>query len=539
MVKDVVNNDYYRADKLLEDAIETKLKKDGHKLSDKDMSELRVTHSKAGSMNADELDIKLKELKVLSPAGGAISFPVPFNLMFNTSIGPTGNQKGLLRPETAQGIFVNFRRLLDYNGGRLPLSTAQIGLGFRNEISPRAGLLRVREFVMAEIEHFVDPLNKTHSKFKYVKDTTLPLLTQDRQINDLGPLTDMTLENAVSQKLIANETLAYFMARTYIFLLKNGISSEGLRFRQHLKTEMAHYACDCWDAEVHTSHGWIECAGHADRSAYDLCAHEIGSGVVLMAHRQLDQVKEVNTVTLIPDKAKMGPRFKKQVQSVLEALVRLDDAKKLEVDETLNKSGVYTLQLINNDTVEITRDILKLEVNTIRVSEEPYTPHVIEPSYGIGRILYAILEHTFRQREHAADNDTNKTEIRNYLSIPIHIAPIKCSILPISSNIKFDELINLLIESMAVEGISYVVDTSTASIGRRYARTDEIGVPFGITVDFESIEDKTVTLRERDSMNQIRLLASEAASVVHDMVRGKVTWEHISKKYPLFGASNK
>jgi glycyl-tRNA synthetase len=97
--------------------------------------------------------------------------------MFETQIGPTGTQRGFMRPETAQGIFINFRRLLDFNNGRMPFAAAQIGLGFRNEIHPKQGLLRVREFTMAEIEHFVDPDNKEHPKFGRVKEMKIPLFS--------------------------------------------------------------------------------------------------------------------------------------------------------------------------------------------------------------------------------------------------------------------------------------------------------------------------------------------------------------------------
>ncbi len=110
--------------------------------------------------------------------GNDLSEALPFNLMFETSIGPTGTQRGFLRPETAQGIFINFRRLLDFNNGRMPFAAAQIGLGFRNEIHPKQGLLRVREFTMAEIEHFVDPENKEHHKFYRVKDLQIPLFSK-------------------------------------------------------------------------------------------------------------------------------------------------------------------------------------------------------------------------------------------------------------------------------------------------------------------------------------------------------------------------
>jgi glycyl-tRNA synthetase len=123
-----------------------------------------------------------QKLQIKSPdTGNELSAPEPFNLMFKTEIGPSTNLVGYLRPETAQGMFVNFHKLLEFNGGRLPFAAAQIGLGFRNEIAPRNGLVRVREFQMAEIEHFVDPLNKKHPKFKNYSSVKLPLYSAEHQ----------------------------------------------------------------------------------------------------------------------------------------------------------------------------------------------------------------------------------------------------------------------------------------------------------------------------------------------------------------------
>lgn len=138
--------------------------------------ELKRLDADVENFSAEQLDEIIARMSIKDPdTGNALSPAVPFNLMFDTQIGPTGHQKGYLRPETAQGIFINFRRLIEFNNGRLPFAAAQIGLGFRNEISPRQGLLRVREFTMAEIEHFVDPENKDHPKFASVADTMLPL----------------------------------------------------------------------------------------------------------------------------------------------------------------------------------------------------------------------------------------------------------------------------------------------------------------------------------------------------------------------------
>ena len=177
-----------------------------------------------------------------------------------------------LRPETAQGIFVNFKRLLEFNNGKLPFCAAQIGRAFRNEISPRSGLIRVREFEMAEIEYFVHPDKKaTFSKFSSLSSLPLTLYSACDQMEGRSPRT-LTLQQAVEsvsthpysadrhaqylivQGVVANETLGYFLGRIQQFLVKVGVAPDKLRFRQHMTNEMAHYAKDCWDAECHTSY---------------------------------------------------------------------------------------------------------------------------------------------------------------------------------------------------------------------------------------------------------------------------------------------
>lgn len=140
----------------------------------------------------------MTEFNVVSPiTGNALSPPMEFNLMFSTLIGPSGTVKGFLRPETAQGIFVNFKRLLEFSQGRLPFAAAQIGLAFRNEISPRSGLLRVREFTMAEIEHFCDSSNMSHPKFPDVKDTFMALYSACDQMDGKKP-SQIKIGDAVS-----------------------------------------------------------------------------------------------------------------------------------------------------------------------------------------------------------------------------------------------------------------------------------------------------------------------------------------------------
>lgn len=252
MVKDLKNGECFRLDHLIKNHLEKISSVKGATQELKDECEDIVI--KLDGMNKDEMGAVLRKYNMKSPiTGNDLTDPMEFNLMFATQIGPTGLVKGFLRPETAQGIFVNFKRLLEFNQGKLPFAAAQIGNSFRNEISPRSGLIRVREFTMAEIEHFCDPNHKDHPKFDQVKDVVMTLYSACNQM-DGKAASPITIGKAVSSGLVANQTLGYFMARIQLFLLKVGILPDRLRFRQHMNNEMAHYACDCWDAECLTSY---------------------------------------------------------------------------------------------------------------------------------------------------------------------------------------------------------------------------------------------------------------------------------------------
>ncbi|PSN57200.1 Glycine--tRNA ligase [Blattella germanica] len=396
-------------------------------------------------------DIVVRKFNIHSPlTGNELSEPVEFNLIF-------------LRPETAQGIFVNFKRLLEFNQGRLPFAAAQIGNAFRNEISPRSGLIRVREFTMAEIEHFCDPSDKSHPKFNQVRDTQLLLYSACNQM-DGKSAESHSIGQAVDEGLVANETLGYFMARIQQFLVRIGVDPAKLRFRQHMGNEMAHYACDCWDAELLTSYGWVECVGCADRSAFDLTQHSKATGVRLAAEKKLSEPKVVDVTE--------GKEFK------------------------------------------LTPDMVSVKRHQKTVHVEEIIPSVIEPSFGIGRIMYALFEHNFKMR----DGD----EQRTFLSLPSVVAPLKCSVLPLTQ-----ELTRL--------DVSHKVDDSSGSIGRRYARTDEIAIPFGVTIDFDSLKSPhSATLRERDSMAQVRIPLDVLPGVVRDLAYGKTTWSAVETKFPKF-----
>ncbi|XP_054478568.1 glycine--tRNA ligase [Anoplopoma fimbria] len=525
MVKDAKTGECFRADHLLKAHLK-KLMSD-EKCSQEKVTEMEDVITQMDNYTQQELTDLFDKYNVKSPStGNDLTPPVSFNLMFQTSIGPGGNTPGYLRPETAQGMFLNFKRLLEFNQGKLPFGAAQIGNSFRNEISPRSGLIRVREFTMAEIEHFVDPNEKIHPKFSNVADLDILLFSskaqtsgQSAQIRRLG--------DAVEQGVINNSVLGYFIGRIYLYLIKAGLSKDKVRFRQHMENEMAHYACDCWDAESKTSYGWIEIVGCADRSCYDLTCHSRATKVPLVAEKPLKEPKVVNVVQFEPNKGAIGTAFKKDAKLVLEYLAACDECYISDQEELLNEKGEFSVET-QGRTFKLTKDMVSVKRFQKTLHVEEFVPNVIEPSFGIGRIMYSIFEHSFRIRQ--------GDEQRTYFSFPATVAPYKCSILPLSQNQEFTPFVQQLSEAMTKNGVSYKVDDSSGSIGRRYARSDEIGVAFGITVDFDTVNKTphTATLRDRDSMRQIRAEVAELPGMVRDLANGTLTWAEVEKKYPVF-----
>ena len=344
----------------------------------------------------------IKEHDLKNPATGVQpSPPVAFNLMFQTAIGPSSNAPGYLRPETAQGQFLNFAKLLEFNQQQMPFASASIGKSFRNEISPRAGLLRVREFLMAEIEHYVDPEGgKKHARFEEVKDIKIRLLNRHVQLAGQTTIQETTVGEAVSSGTVDNETLGYFLARIQLFLIKIGVDQSKLRFRQHMANEMAHYAADCWDAELQTSYGWVECVGCADRSAYDLTVHAKKTGAQLVVRERLETPISIEEWVIDLDKKKFGPHFKKDGKTVEAAVEALSQDKREVLAQDLALDGKITIDVagVNNGKVEISKDLIKIERRTRTENTREFTPNVIEPSFGIGRILYALIEHNYWTR---------------------------------------------------------------------------------------------------------------------------------------------
>ncbi|XP_056008282.1 LOW QUALITY PROTEIN: glycine--tRNA ligase-like [Ostrea edulis] len=524
MVKDMKTGDCYRADHLIEATLEKMLA--DKKIGAEKKKEINDLMPLIDGMSKEDMGKTIVKYNMKSPlTNNDLSEPIEFNLMFSTAIGPTGHIKGFLRPETAQGIFVNFKRLLNFNQGKLPFAAAQIGNAFRNEISPRAGLLRVREFTMAEIEHFCDPIKKDHPKFKSVADLEVVLYSACNQMDGKSPQV-WKLGEAVKQKLIANETLGYFMGRIQLFMIKCGIDKRKLRFRQHMSNEMAHYACDCWDAECKTTYGWVECVGCADRSCYDLNQHSKATGVRLVAEKRLQEPKEVDVVECTSNKGTLGKVFKKDAKAIGEYLAGVTAADCDRIEQEMASTGESQIQ-VGEQTFTLKPDMVAVKRYKKKVHVEEFVPSVIEPSFGIGRVMYSMFEHNFKIR----DGD----EQRSFFSLPAIIAPYKCSVLPLSNKDSFVPFVKELSHTLTQNDVSHRVDDSSGSIGKRYARTDAIAIPYGVTIDFDTLNAlTTATLRERDSMKQIRAPLEEIPLIVKSLSTGQRTWEDVLNNYPLF-----
>jgi len=307
--------------------------------------------------------------------GGELTEPRMFNLMFKTFVGPVEDEASVvyLRPETAQGIFVNFQNVLSSTRKKLPFGIAQMGKSFRNEITTGNFIFRMREFEQMEIEYFVKP-GTDEGWFKQWVEARF------NWYSDLG------------------------------------IKKENLRLRQHGKDELAHYARDCYDIEYLFPIGWSELEGIANRTDFDLKQHAKYSG---------------------------------------KDLSYFDDETK-----------------------------------------EHFIPYVIEPSAGVDRSILAFLADSY-------DEEKDKEGLRVILRLHPALAPIKVAVLPLSRNEKLLPLSKEVYDSL--RSCWMVQYDDAQSIGRRYRRQDEIGTPFCVTIDFQSLEDKQVTIRERDKMRQIRV----------------------------------
>ena len=330
---------------------------------------------------AEKGKLKIEEIKCPACGGSSFTQQRPFNLMFKTFVGPVEDEGSqiYLRPETAQGIFVNFNNVLNSRSKKLPFGIAQIGKAFRNEVTTGNFTFRTREFEQMELEYFVAPDD-------------------------------------------AKKWYKYWLKERLNWYINLGINPKHLRIREHPKEELAHYANSCADIEYKFPFGWSELEGIANRADYDLKQHAQASG----------------------------------------------------------------------------KDLTYFDEDT----KSKITPYVIEPSGGVDRAILAFLADAYREEE-------VRGKRRVVLGLHKSLAPVKVAVLPLLKNrpqiLKLAKSITEDLRKNLSAGGKRIVYDDTAAIGRLYRRQDEIGTIFCLTVDVDSLEDKKVTVRERDSMKQERI----------------------------------
>ena len=287
--------------------------------------------------------------------------------------------------------------------------------------------------------------------------------------------------------------LVYQLYLARKFLNEIGIPNDVLRFRQHLPGEMAHYALDCWDVEVKTDkYGWVEIIGIADRVDYDLTSHSKYSNDDLNVFIEYDERKTVKKTVVKANLSKFGPIFKGDSPKVKQAIEESDVD---EIKQAIANDGKYVVSL--DKDYELTSDLLLFEDVEEEISGEKIVPHVIEPSFGIDRIVYSVLLHSFKE-----------TDTKDYFKFATSVAPVQVGIYPLVNKEGPREIAIEITDKLRESGFKVEYDVS-GTIGKRYARADEIGIPLAITVDFDSLEDNKVTVRNRDSEAQERIAIDE------------------------------
>jgi len=356
--------------------------------------------------------------KKVCPSCGAVgnfTAPMPFKLMFETRMGANVDDSMtlFLRPETAQGIFANFKNVLDTTRVKIPFGIAQIGKSFRNEVTTKAFIFRTREFEQAELEFFC------------------------------APGTD-------------EQWFEHWKEQRFNWYLNLGIKKENLRFREHEKDELAHYAKGCVDVEYKFPFGsgdWQELEGIANRTDYDLRQHQRGMRTLNAWFENKGDMSKI--------------KLKEEAEDYLKGpLSYFDEEKKAR-----------------------------------------YIPYVIEPSAGMDRSTLAFLVDAY-------DEEEVRGETRNLLRFSPAIAPIKVGVFPLVNRDGMPEIARKIYDDL--KGRLTCSYDEKGAIGRRYRRQDEAGTPFCITVDGQTTQDQTVTVRQRDSMEQIRLATDQLKTYVRE-----------------------
>jgi glycyl-tRNA synthetase len=453
-----------------------------------------VTGDKVEGKSNDELSRIIREKNIRCPiCGGELGEVKSFNLLFKTQIGPYEGSNGYVRPELAQGMFLNFKRVYGVMREKLPLGLAQVGRVGRNEISPRQGMLRLREFTIMEFEFFFDPQEPGHEKYlERVRNKTLRLISAEDRLSGRSEPRKMMLSEALETGIIKTPWLGYWMVVSQEFIRSLGVPEENIYFEEKLPEERAHYSRQTFDQLVKTERwGWVEVAGHAYRGDYDLSRHSMYSKQDLSVFRQFEKPFIMKKKVVKVNRSILGKLFREKAGEIEGALTSMNP-------EVL-KDLVNERREIEVNGFKVPTEAVVIEEVEERESGRKVIPHVVEPSFGVERLLYVVMEYGLKEKED-----------RLILSIPPRLSPFKIAIFPLVNDERLEGMAKRIFEELKQSGIPALYDDS-GSIGRRYARADEVGVPFAVTVDFRSIEDGTVTVRYRDSWEQERIGASEVA----------------------------
>jgi len=471
----------------------------------------KMSDTQTEKLSLQEIAAEIKKHDIICPeCSGELGEPKYFMTMFTTTIGPYSDAVGYCRPEAAQGVFVEFKRLYETARERLPLGVVQIGHALRNEISPRQGLIRQREFTIADIEFFFDPKEPQCPMLKEVEKETLHLIPTVLKRKDAKKAVQVTVKEALQKGYIKTEWQAYFMVLAKHFLNELGIPDDKQRFAEKLEWERAHYSEQGYDQEIYLDRwGWTEVSGFNYRTDYDLKQHMKHSGMDMQVFKEYNKPTITEKVVVEPVLAKIGPAFKKEASKVVALLSKADIE---EVEKSLKENGYYTAE-----SFKILPEHVKIVRKDIEETGRRFVPHVVEPSFGIDRLVYVALEYAYDKRED-----------RTLLRLPRELAPVQVGVYPLVTKDGLTEKARRLHKMLLKEGFTVELDEA-GSIGRRYARADEVGTPLCVTVDYQTLKDDTITIRDRDSWKQVRTKIENLPKSLHAYFSHKKDFEDIGK----------
>jgi glycyl-tRNA synthetase len=471
----------------------------------------KMSDTETEKLNLEELMNQIKKHNVHCPdCGGELGNPNYFMTMFTTTIGPYSDAVGYGRPEAAQGIFVEFKRLHEIAREKLPFGVVQIGHALRNEISPRQGPLRVRELTIIDIEFFFDPEEPNCPLLKDVENEKLRLILAENKLKGIKEPIEVTTKEALKKGYIKTEWQAYFMALSKRFLMELGVPEEKQRFIEKATWERAHYSAQGFDQEIHLDRwGWTEVSGHNYRTDYDLRRHMEFSGVDMRTYKEYEKPVAREEIVVKPVMSTMGRDFKKDAPKIAKILSALDP-KMLE--ESLKKKGFF-----KTESFKILPEHVEILHKKIEEKGRRFVSHVVEPSFGSDRLTYIALEYAYK-----------KQKDRMLLSFPKEIAPIQIGVFPLVNKDGLREKAKQVYDALLNESFTVEYDES-GSIGRRYARADEVGTPLGLTIDYQTFEDNTVTLRDRDTWEQVRTEITKLPMLLNAYFRGKIGFRDLGK----------